>query len=85
MTIKNVGKSPALDIASEVHQYVMTGSNITIGAAVTKFCSEVRQRQIARGEIGQHGEVLFPGEDLSQSHGVLFNRQEIAASVVSSK
>jgi hypothetical protein len=59
ITIRNVGKSPAFDIAVEAHQFVIGPDNYDTGAALNKFCGEVRRRQIAREASGQKGEVLF--------------------------
>jgi flagellar basal body-associated protein FliL len=79
LTIKNIGKNPAFDIATEADQFVMGPDNFDIGAAVTKHCAEVRQRQIARAANGHHGEVLFPDETLPQKFGLLFSREQIDA------
>ena len=77
VTVKNVGKSPAFDIAIEAHQFVIGPDTIDIGAQVRKFCSEVRKRQIARADSGQKGEVLFPDESLLQNIGLLFARADV--------
>jgi hypothetical protein len=77
ITVNNVGKNPAFDITVEVYPFVMGPENHDIGAAVRKFCGEVRQRQIERAASGQSGDVLFPNESLPQHHGLLFARQEV--------
>src|SRR5207248_1762567 len=77
LTTKNVGKSPAFDIATEAHGLVLGPANFSIGAMVTKACSELRQKQNTREVAGQHGEVLFPDETLSQTYGLLLVRTEI--------
>jgi hypothetical protein len=79
LAIKNVGKNPAFDISTEADQFVMGPNNFDIGAAVTRHCAAVRQRQIARAANGHHGEVLFPDETLPQKFGLLFSREQVDA------
>jgi hypothetical protein len=81
LAIRNVGKSPAFDIAVEADQFVLGPDNFDIGAAVARHCAEVRRRQIARAASGQHGEVLFPDESLPIRLGLLFGQEQIDAAV----
>jgi hypothetical protein len=68
VTIKNVGKSPAFDIAVRTHQFVSGPDNYNLGAALTKFCAEVREKQLLPTA---KGDVLFPDA------GLLFARAEV--------
>src|SRR5262245_32647465 len=79
LQVKNVGNSPALDVAIEAHQFISSPEHGDYHAEVARFCAEVRRRQIARIGSGQRGEVLFPGESLSASHGLLFARSDVEA------
>jgi hypothetical protein len=81
ITVKNVGKSPAFDMAVEAHQFVLGAKTGDLGSEVKKYCAEVRKRQIARAAGGHKGEVLFPDDVLRSSFGLLFPRDEVDLAV----
>jgi flagellar basal body-associated protein FliL len=75
--IKNVGKSPAFDVSGEAEGFITNSKRFGIGTELEKFCKHLREKQIIRAAAGQHQEVLFPDEEISQGFGLLFPREQI--------
>jgi hypothetical protein len=75
--IKNVGKSPAFDLSGEADGFIANSKRYATGTELENFCKHLREKQIARAEAGQHQEVLFPDEEISQGFGLLFPREQL--------
>lgn len=76
MAVKNVGKSPALDVSIQSKAITLMGQTVSLSAVIKDFCDEVRERQLKQTN---RGEVLFPDDTIPQGHGLLSTKDDIAA------
>jgi hypothetical protein len=72
LTVKNVGKSPAFGVRTEIGRFIKNRESFDEIAELKKFCGKVRD-----GAAQQPGDVMFPDEEVPQTHGLLFDRSAI--------